>query len=151
MLSTFSPSIKCSIVTQIQIVFFLLCLVLTTGITMDILNLKEQTNKPDVRLVERLDRNLLSLQYVRYESVFLFYLFILMLFARFEASGHIMLCCRLKTIPNTAVGNSSMYFVKVMNAKIMAPLAYRTNSMYWDRYVSANSADQDQTASEEAV
>ena len=28
---------------------------------------------------------------------------------------------------------------------------YRTNSMYWDRYVSANSADQDQTASEEAV
>ena len=28
---------------------------------------------------------------------------------------------------------------------------YRTNSMYWDREVSANSADQDQTASEEAV
>ena len=28
---------------------------------------------------------------------------------------------------------------------------YRTNSMYWDRLVSANSADQDQTASEEAV
>ena len=28
---------------------------------------------------------------------------------------------------------------------------YHTNSMYWDRYVSANSADQDQTASEEAV
>ena len=28
---------------------------------------------------------------------------------------------------------------------------YRTNSMYWDRKVSANSADQDQTASEEAV
>ena len=28
---------------------------------------------------------------------------------------------------------------------------YRTNSMYWDRQVSANSADQDQTASEEAV
>ena len=27
----------------------------------------------------------------------------------------------------------------------------RTNSMYWDRLVSANSADQDQTASEEAV
>ena len=30
-------------------------------------------------------------------------------------------------------------------------LSYRINSMYWDRYVSANSADQDQTASEEAV
>ena len=29
--------------------------------------------------------------------------------------------------------------------------SYRTNSMYWDRQVSANSADQDQTASEEAV
>ena len=28
--------------------------------------------------------------------------------------------------------------------------SYRTNSMYWDRQVSANSADQDQTASEEA-
>ena len=28
---------------------------------------------------------------------------------------------------------------------------YRKNSMYWDRKVSANSADQDQTASEEAV
>ena len=28
---------------------------------------------------------------------------------------------------------------------------YRKNSMYWDRQVSANSADQDQTASEEAV
>ena len=28
---------------------------------------------------------------------------------------------------------------------------FRTNSMYWDRQVSANSADQDQTASEEAV
>ena len=28
---------------------------------------------------------------------------------------------------------------------------YRKNSMYWDRLVSANSADQDQTASEEAV
>ena len=28
---------------------------------------------------------------------------------------------------------------------------YRTNSMYWDRKASANSADQDQTASEEAV
>ena len=30
-------------------------------------------------------------------------------------------------------------------------IEYRTNSMYWDRQVSANSADQDQTASEEAV
>ena len=29
--------------------------------------------------------------------------------------------------------------------------SYRINSMYWDRQVSANSADQDQTASEEAV
>ena len=28
---------------------------------------------------------------------------------------------------------------------------YRTNSMCWDRLVSANSTDQDQTASEEAV
>ena len=33
----------------------------------------------------------------------------------------------------------------------MSLLSYRTNSMYWDRQVSANSADQDQTASEEAV
>ena len=30
-------------------------------------------------------------------------------------------------------------------------MKYRINSMYWDRQVSANSADQDQTASEEAV
>ena len=73
-------------------------------------------------------------KYVRYESVlFLFYLFILILYVRFEASGHIMSCWRLKIIPNTAIGNSSIYFVKVMNAKIMASLAYRTNYMYLDR------------------
>ena len=35
--------------------------------------------------------------------------------------------------------------------KASVTVDYRKNSMYWDRSVSANSADQDQTASEEAV
>ena len=38
-----------------------------------------------------------------------------------------------------------------MEQSLHVAQSYRINSMYWDRWVSANSADQDQTASEEAV
>ena len=42
-------------------------------------------------------------------------------------------------------------FVHIAPINLSEIKRYHTNSMYWDRKVSANSADQDQTASEEAV
>ena len=53
--------------------------------------------------------------------------------------------------PSITHNNASTNVVKKVSATALITVHYRTNSMYWDRLVSANSADQDQTASEEAV
>ena len=45
---------------------------------------------------------------------------------------------------NPAVNVVTLFYQQKLKA--VKGEGYRTNSMYWDRYVSANSADQDQTA-----